>query len=334
LRQYRDQIASEEVHLYTPADVVRYQNPSEEGGPKPVLVGKNPPSGALIYFHLKDKPKAEVKLEILDGSGRVIRKYSSARREELNEPLSPDDKKPEKQITPEAGLNRFVWDLRYEATSHVPDYYLWAYREGTLGPLALPGKYQVRLTVGDKSQTAAFELKLDPRVKVAQADLQKQFDLLMQIHDELTRVFDTVNQVQDVRSQIEGLKRRIPETVSTKSLLSTAGDLDEKLVAVRDDLVQMKIHSNEDSVSYPQKVDSKLAALAMAVGDGSDSAPTEAEYRVFDKLKKQADDSMAHWAELQKTDLTALQKRMAEQNILAIVVSSGEGAGGAGESPR
>ena len=334
LRQYKDEIAKEDLHLYTPALATRFQNSGEEDRPKPVLAGRNPPPGALIYFYLKEKPKSEVKLEILDGAGSVIRKYSSTKTKELEEPLDPDDKKPENQIKVEAGLNRFVWDLAYEGTSHVPDYYLWEYKVGMRGPLAVPGKYQVRLTADGKSQTAPLELKLDPRVDVPQADLQKQFDLLIEIRDELTRVFDTVNQIQDVRAQMDGLKKRLPETISTKSLLATADGLNGKLVTVRDTLVQMKIRSNEDSVSYPQRVDSKLAALAMAVGVDTDSAPTEAEYRVFNQLKKQADDSIARWSEIQKTDLAAFQKMMAEQNILAIVVPTAEDAGGAGESPR
>jgi len=334
LRQYKNEIAKEDLHLYTPALATRFQNSGEEDRPKPVLAGRNPPPGALIYFYLKEKPKSEVKLEILDGAGSVIRKYSSTKTKELEEPLDPDDKKPENQIKVEAGLNRFVWDLAYEGTSHVPDYYLWEYKVGMRGPLAVPGKYQVRLTADGKSQTVPLELKLDPRVDVPQADLQKQFDLLIEIRDELTRVFDTVNQIQDVRAQMEGLKKRLPETISTKSLLATADGLNGKLVTVRDTLVQMKIRSNEDSVSYPQRVDSKLAALAMAVGVDTDSAPTEAEYRVFNQLKKQADDSIARWSEIQKTDLAAFQKMMAEQNILAIVVPTAEDAGGAGESPR
>ena len=88
---------------------------------------------------------------------------------------------PYRQIKAEAGLNRFVWDLRYAGSSRVPDYYLWEYKDGSRGPLALPGKYQVRLTVDGKSQTAAFEVAMDPRVNVSQGDLQKQFDLLIQL---------------------------------------------------------------------------------------------------------------------------------------------------------
>ncbi len=127
-----------------------------------MLVGQNPPTGAVIYYFVKQAPKGETTIEILDSAGNVIRKYSSSKTEELSEPLNPEDKKPEKQIKVEAGLNRFVWDLRYEGTSRVPDYYLFEYKDGVRGPRAVPGKYQVRLTVEGKSQTAPLEIKLDP----------------------------------------------------------------------------------------------------------------------------------------------------------------------------
>ena len=334
LRQYSDDIAKHDVHLYTPATATRFQNPSDDEPGKRVLVGENPPAGALIYYFLKEKPKGETSIEILDSTGSVIRKYSSNKTEELEEPLTPEDKKPEKQIKAEAGLNRFVWDLRYTGSGRVPDYYLWEYKDGSRGPLALPGKYEVRLTVDGKSQTAPFEVAMDPRVNVSQADLQKQFDLLIQVRDELSRVYDTVNQIQDVRAQVDGLRKRLPDNGSVKPMLTAAAELDKNLLSLRDDLVQMNIKSNEDSLAYPQRVDSKLAGLAMAVGVGTDSAPTEAESLVFDKLKKRADISIAHWTEIQKTELADFQKMMAGQNIQAIVVPAAENAGSAGESPR
>jgi photosystem II stability/assembly factor-like uncharacterized protein len=333
LRQYKDQIANEDFHLYTPATAVRYHDSGAHGF-KPVLAGQNPPTGALIYYFLKDKPEGETTIEILDPNGAVIRKYSSAKTQELEEPLNPDDKKPEKQIKPDAGLNRFVWDLRYEGASHVPGYYLWEYQPGSHGPLAVPGKYQVRVTAHGKTQTAPVEVALDPRVHVDQADLQKQFELLLQIRDELTRVYDTVDQIQDVRSQLDGLKKRLPTNTSTKPVFTAADGLDQKMLAVRDDLVQMKVRSNEDSLSYPQRVDSKLAALAMKIGSNTDSAPTEAESRTFEKLKREADESLAHWGELQRTDLAAFQKMMAGENIQAIVIPAGESAGSPGEEPK
>jgi photosystem II stability/assembly factor-like uncharacterized protein len=331
LRQFTDDVAKQDVHLYTPATAYRMQNPDQDDIPKPVRVGQNPPAGAVFYYFLKDKPKGETTVEILDSEQKVIRKYSSEKTEALDEPLNPDDKKPEKQIKPEAGLNRIVWDMYYEGASRVPDYYVYEYKDGEMGPLALPGKYQVRVTLNGKSETAPFEIKLDPRVKVANEDLQKQFDLLLEIRDELSRVNDAVNQIQDVRLQVAGLKKRLPENVSTKPVADAAVDLDQKLLAVRDELIQAKVKSNEDSLAYPQKVDVKLAYLAMAVGQGTDSAPTDAELQQFDNLKKQVGESLSRWAEIERTDLPTFDRLMAGQNIEAIVVPTperGEVAGG------
>ena len=275
--------------------------------------------GDLLLPQRGAEGRHETKIEILDASGNVIRKYSSAEFDTLEEPLDPDDKKPEKQIKPEAGLNRFVWDLRYEEARHVPGYYLWEYGDGARGPVAVPGHYQVRLTVGGQSQTAAFDLKLDPRVKVSQADLEQQFDLLLQTRDELSRVYDTVNQIQDVRSQLSGLKRRLPENASTKTMVAAADDLEKKLVAVREELINLTISANEDSLAYPPQLDAKLAYLAMDVGT-ADSAPTEAEQREFEKLKRQSGELIARWEDLQRRDLAAFQKLTAEGSLSTVVV--------------
>jgi photosystem II stability/assembly factor-like uncharacterized protein len=332
LRQFGDELAKQDVHLYTPATAFRMHN--DEDPPKPVLVGQNPPPGAVIYFFVKEVPKGETTIEILDSAGNVVRKHSSKKTRDLDEPLDPEDKKPEKEIKVEAGLNRFVWDLRYQEASRVPDYYLFEYRGGARGPLAVPDKYQVRLTVDGKSQTAPLELKLDSRVNVAQADLQKQFDLLIQIRDELSRAYDAVNQIQDVRSQVDGLRKRLPDNENTKPVMASASGLDQKLLSVRDNLIQIKIKANEDSLAYPQKVDSKLAFLALSVGHETDSAPTESAYQIFGKLKKQADEYLARWAEIRRTDLAEFQKMVAGQNIQAIVVPAAESTGAGGEAPR
>jgi len=321
LRQYSDEVSQKDVFLYTPVTAYRIQ--AGAGGERrpSKRTGQNPPVGAVIYYFLKDAPKAdtETKIEILDASGKVIRKYSSAELNLLREPLDPDDKKPEKQIKPEAGLNRFVWNLRYEEARRVPGYYLWAYGSGALGPVAVPGHYQVRLTVGGQTQTAAFDLKLDPRVNVSQADLEQQFNLLLQTRDELSRVYDAVNQIQDVRSQVAGLKRRLPENASTKTIASAADELEKKLVAVRDELINLTISANEDSLAYPPQVDAQLAYLAMDVGS-ADSAPTEAEQRQFEKLKRQSGELIGRWENLQRRDLADFQKLTAEGSLSTVVV--------------
>ena len=268
-----------------------------------------------------------MKIEILDAAGSVIRKYSSNKTEPLDEPLDPDDKKPEKQIKPEEGLNRFVWDLHYDAANRVPGYFLWEYNDGARGPLALPGNYQVRLTLiangstaNGKTLTAPFEVKIDPRVTTSQSDLEKQFKLQMDVREQLNRVYGAVNQIQDVREQLGGLKKRLVPGDSTKALFDGASALDAKLIEVRDPLINFKISASEDSLAYAPGIDARLAFLSMAVAGFADSAPTEAQYQEFDKLKKQTDELLARWEQVKNADITTFQKLAAEQNIHSIYV--------------
>jgi photosystem II stability/assembly factor-like uncharacterized protein len=306
LRQFSDEVTRNDIHLYKPATVYRLHSgllPTEPA----TFAGQNPPFGATIYYYLKQAPEHELKIEILDPSGSVIREYSSETTQAQDEPLDPDDKKPGKEIKPEIGLNRFVWDLRYRGAATVPGYYLFLYKDGARGPLALPGQYQVRLTVDGKAQTAPFDVKLDPRVTTAQKDLEKQFQLLLEIRDEMTLVNNTVNQIQEVHGRLDGLKKQLLPPPA-ENVLAASRTLKEKLLAIREDLINIKISANEDTFAFPPRLDAKLAYLALAVGLDTNSAPTEAEYGEFSKLKKQADALAAQWDELRKTDLASFEK--------------------------
>jgi hypothetical protein len=156
-------------------------------------------------------------------------------------------------------------------------------------------------------------------VNVTEADLEQQFNMLLEIREELSRVYDTVNQIQDVRSQLAGLKRRLPENASAKTISLSADDLEKKLVTVRDQLVNLTISANEDSLAYAPQVDAKWAYLAMDVGS-ADAAPTEAEQRQFEKLKRSNQELLGHWADLQRGDLAAFQKLTAEGSLTTVVV--------------
>ena len=221
---------------------------------------------------------------------------------------------------PEDGLNRFVWDLRYQEADRVPGYFLWEYNDGAKGPLALPDNYQVRLTANGKSFTAPFEVKIDPRVTTSPGDLEKQFKLEMDLREQLNRVYDTVNQVQDVREQLAGLKKRLAPGDSTKALFDGVNALEAKLIVVRDPLINFRITASEDSLAYAPGIDAKLAYLSLSVAGFADSAPTEAQYQEFDRLKKQTDELLARWDQVRNTDIASFQKLAADQNVHSIVV--------------
>src|ERR1044072_3095383 len=104
-------------------------------------------------------------------------------------------------------MNRFAWDLRCDDPIQMPG--AFCFGTGPKGPLALPGNYQVKLTVGGKSQTAPLHLAIDPRNKGAEAAVQKQFALATQGNDSMSRVHQAVNEIRDLRSQIQPLHKRL-----------------------------------------------------------------------------------------------------------------------------
>ena len=265
------------------------------------------------------KPEARVKIELLDASGKVIRTYPPK-----NPPPPEGDegfrrRKPD-ELPTEAGINRFTWDLRYEGAPRIPNSPLWG--GSTDGPLALPGDYQVRLTVDGKSQTQPFKIVPDPRLKVSADDLKKQFDLMQQILGKVTQVHDAVRQMRDVRTQITALNKRLTDEKNPNATaLADAGkDLDKKMTVVEEALIQTKSKSGQDVLNYPIRLNNLLVALGGVVSS-ADAAPTKQDYEMYDELSKQADEQLAKWNEIVKTDLAAYNKLAQEKTIPAVGLS-------------
>ncbi len=328
VRQETGEITKQDFHLYTPSLATHTWARAGKGSP---FTGENPPIGAVFYYWVKEVPK-HMSVEILDPAGHAIRTIKSKEVADLEEPQDPEDEKPKELLEPKAGLNRFVWDMRYDPIPRMPNYYLFGYQDGTTLPKAMPGKYTIRMTVDGKTQTAPFEIRLDPRVKTSMADLQKQNDLLIGIRQEIQRVLLTARQIHDVRTQIRELSNRLPKNDSTKPVLDAGMNLDKKLQGIEENLVQWKIKANEDSLQYPVKLDGQLAVLAEYIGGGSDSAPTEAGVNRFNKLKGDVDAQVAAWNNAVSTDLASFQNLAREHNVGAIIVPQFESVAAPGQA--
>ena len=336
LRQFDRGLAAADVHLYTPP--LTYRARTGHANPRNRPVGENPPDGAILSYYLKSAPKEkeEVTLEILDAQGKPVRKYTSREKHEPEPPPeSPEQEKPQVRLPTEAGMNRFVWDLRYEGVTRIPGYSTGEYDGGFRGALALPGKYTVRLTAVGKTVEAPLEVRLDPRVATSQADLEKQLDLRRKIQMRLTEISNTVNQIRDLRAQLTALRKRLAEpgtpSASRSGLISAAEELEKKITPVEEELIQVKLKSGQDSLRYPLKVDGKLAVLASVV-ESADTAPTQQSYELFDVLSGQVAAQLARWNEIVAKDVPALNDSMRKENIplIWIAPASSEAHGGAG----
>jgi photosystem II stability/assembly factor-like uncharacterized protein len=271
-----------------------------------------------------DPLASRIKLEILDAQGNVIRTFPEAKpkAEETadNTPagVNPASKTPpgaskeptnseqeeEEDFGPKpatlthyAGLNSFVWDMRYPSAVAIPHSPLWA--GSVRGPRALPGNYQVRLTVDGKSQTRSLVIASDPRGTATPDALRAQFDLHRQINAELTTVNQTVLDMRAVRAKLEARKAARP------ALASQIDAAIAKMNAIEEELVQPRSHAGEDALNYPVKLNNQIAAVGSLVDEG-DFAPTSQDVAEFARLKAEADAQIAQWSAMQSGELQAL----------------------------
>jgi hypothetical protein len=313
LRQVSAGTASEAAHLFASGVATRARIGHRD--PRRYPIGENPLEGAYIYYWLKEVPKEPAKLDFVDAQGKTIRKFTSEVKK-AGEDKEEFDNDPEVEHIPaEAGLNRFIWDLRYEPPVKIPSA---IYDNGQpAGPLALPGLHQVRLTVSGKSYTAPIEIKMDPRVKTSSADLQAQFDLLLKLRDREEEMNKAILGIRDLRNQLQSLEKRLGPGEQSKAVVSGASELRKKVTAIEEELIQVNATAQEDEANYPTKLNSKLGYLT-GVADSADTAPTAAELAVFAELDKQLETELASWRDVLSKDLSALNESMRKSNVPSV----------------
>ena len=334
VRQWADSIAAKKVYLFTPQPANHTVFRTSAGALR-YFGGTNPPAGAVIDYWLSssfgtDRPNPDekkddadkkedekpdplasrIKLEIVDASGHVVRTIPDTETKKPPKPSGEEAKaieggegdededapKPAK-LTHYAGLNSFVWDMRYPSATSIPHSPLWA--GSVRGPRALPGQYQVRLTVDGKTQVQPLVIEPDPRGTATMDALREQFALHQKINTELTLVHNTVLDLRAARARLEAKKAADP------ALAAQVDAAEAKMAAIEEELIQPRAHASEDALNYPVKLNNMIAALGSLVDQG-DFAPTAQDEQEFVQLKSEADAQIAAWNALKAGDLVRL----------------------------
>jgi photosystem II stability/assembly factor-like uncharacterized protein len=198
LRQMSATVAQSNAYLFQPGDAMRSVS-----------------RGAAIDYYLKQQAD-RVAIDILDAQGNVVRTFTGTPADEKKKPETPAGAEEEEgrrgappRVGVSVGMNRFVWDMRYPDATGFPKIILWA---GNLrGPVALPGKYQVKLEVtqstgavgGIQTFVQSFDILKNPNLtNVTEADLREQFTLAMQIRDKFSQANETVVKIRSLKDEI------------------------------------------------------------------------------------------------------------------------------------
>ncbi|HEX5501809.1 MAG TPA: glycosyl hydrolase [Thermomicrobiales bacterium] len=295
--------------------------PDGEKRQKLLDAGQNPPDGAVISYYLKERPASAVTLSFLDADGNEIKTFRSKPE---GEELATEEQRrketgtaEEPWVSKEAGLNRFVWNMRYPDARNFQNA---IYRSsGVTGPLAPPGAYQVRMTAGNRSWTQPLGLRKDPRAAVSDDDLRAQFALLLRIRDKLSETNDAIGHIRALRGQIEGWEERSRGRAGGEAIAAAGQALKDGLATIEEELVQTRWKSSRDALTAPSKLNVKLATLLGVVG-GADAAPTEQAAAVFASVAERVDAQLARLAELIEREAPRFNALVREQDLPALTV--------------
>ncbi|HZS07378.1 MAG TPA: glycoside hydrolase [Blastocatellia bacterium] len=319
LRQINDQVASADAFLFKPQLTYRVRRSVNTDTPIPPEepMGQNPPDGAIINYYLKAEATGPATLEILDKSGKLVRRYSS-----VDQPEQIDEKtqaypsywfRPPRVFSSAAGMQRWVWDLRYAPPEGFPRTYPMTaiYRDTPsqpVGPLALPGDYTVKLTVNGRSYSQSLTLKIDPRVKTPQAALARQYALSMRAYEGMQQTWQALVQLRKLRAQLKGLT----EGAGRGALASAIASLEQKAAAL-EGAGGGRFGGNPAEVSL-SKLHRDLLSL-MEVLQASDAAPTAQSVAASDELQRTLTELMARWNEMKGRDVRALNDQLRQSSL-------------------
>ena len=204
----------------SPATRVRWSNNQDTPLPPEVPAGENPPDGAILDYYLRAPAAGVVTMTILDDTGAPVREFSSVA-------APPDTRMPNVPaywfreplaLPATAGMHRIAWDLRYptppaldfgpggEASDVVsfgiiaPAVIGQSPKQQPLGPLVLPGTYQVRLAVNGRWYSRELRVANDPRSTATSQDLAAQLAVERGLTGGMVRAREAIEQIRKAGS--------------------------------------------------------------------------------------------------------------------------------------
>jgi photosystem II stability/assembly factor-like uncharacterized protein len=305
LRQVPAAAAAPVALLYAPEKAYRLYYPDAVDSRPPS--GENPPAGVLIDYYLAAAPATAVSIEILDASGSVVRHLSSvASKAEEQPPEWPDWVHPASTLPAQKGMNRFVWNLRYDDPVPIPG----AFYAGLppRGPLVLPGSYTVRLSYAGQTQSAPLTIEADPRDSGSLVGLKQKFALAMEVYHDQDALHRAVNDIRGVKSGATALAAKAQGKPQGAALQADAASLVKQAATIESVLMQVNIKGSEANLNFPGMLNEQIYSFAGLLDD-ADTAPNAQEFETYAALHDKLGRELADWNALKTGRVAAFCTR-------------------------
>ena len=314
LRQAHDAVKVGGAFFYRPATTVRVDNDSFVGSPLPPEepTAKNPPNGAVIDYYLASSAQ-HIKLEIFDDKQNLVRSVSSdeVREQKPSSRAIAERWLPKPEILETAvGMHRFVWNLAWgnaegnAAVSLSDDEY-----RTLKSPRAVPGTYQVRLTIDGKTFSQPLKIVMDPRSSTTARDLEQQLHLGLEVFGETIASRKLLSEIKAVQKQL----------TDSEAKLAGHADLRSAVLQLENEIRKI-LAGSDDSSAKTKGLESASSGLAsaLAVVESSDRpVPSQAivlYHESADALKLR----VAEWNHVKTNWLPQLNQHLRRNNLAPI----------------
>ncbi len=307
LRQWSAEVARAAVHLFEPRTATLLSGGGGFGGGGQARVGRNPPSGATVHYRLATAPDSTqaFSLEFLDSRGTVLRTYTNRSGTGAT------------RLAPRAGLNAFTWDLRRDAPTSLQGVVLFGAPTGG-GARVLPGRHQVRLTLGGTVQTRSFDVRQDPRLEpIAAAVLVERDSVANLLMQRIGEIHDAVLRVRDLKTQVGGIVSRTTNEPLADSIAAQGRVLTGKVDKL-DPRMTTKAGNGQDIINYANGINGQFGFLLGQV-EGHPALTAPVRERLAE-LEREWSALRAEVEVLETVDVAAFNRLLERLNIPGLIL--------------
>jgi len=305
------------ARLYQPAVAVRIDNDVFLGSPLPPEepVAKNPPDGALIDYYVHGAAKA-MALEISDSSGKLVRRFTSGvRKEQPHPPLAIAERWFPKPVLLEntAGAHRFLWDLRWGSSGVSAETEDDEGFGAPRGPRAVPGTYQLKLTVDGTTYTQPLKLTMDPRSQATSAELDEQLRLGLEVFDEVRSSRKALAEMAAVKKHLA----QLPPDALRKHQQALA---DLTTLNAQMEKIEKGDKSQPGAITGLESAAAGLSAALRVVESSDRQIPSQA-VTLYQEADRAAKAGIADWTQVKANQLAKLNEELQKAGVAPIQIS-------------
>ncbi len=278
--------SNKDPYLYKPKATYRLKG---SGGKSSLTMGTNKPNGVEVHFYIPSYNENSdiVELSFHDEQGNEIKKFSTS--DENN------------KLKIKEGGNLFVWDYKYPGAEKFDGMIMWS--ASLNGAKAIPGKYQVRLSVNNFLSQSSFEILKSPNSESSVNEMREQFNFVNQINKTISKAHQSIKKIRKTKLKLTEFLNTFSDNKDAKSIIEKANFLIDSLSKVENMLYQTKNESRQDPLNFPIKLTNKLGQIANLV-TMNDFPPTDQDKKLMVELTEKIDKEIEIFNKLMTNDVS------------------------------